>query len=108
MPYIPQTIGEIWDLLGGMMLNSPTFVDTTGYFPERSIHTEFYALKEGFRAVYKKLGQQRYERLVEMADRAKAHFLADPEDKTEDTLAGRQLFIEMEDVLREVWDRRKK
>jgi hypothetical protein len=25
-PYIPQTIGEIWDKLGWMMLNSPTFI----------------------------------------------------------------------------------
>ena len=90
------------------MLDAPTFIDKTGDFPGQNIDTEFYALKEGFKAVRKKLGDERYERLVEMADRAKAHFLADPEDKTEDALAGRELFVEMENVLKEVWGRRKK
>ncbi len=108
MPYIPQTISEIWDLIGGMMLESPTFIDKTGYFSGQNIDTEFHALKEGFKAVRKKLGDERYERLVDMADQAKAHFLADPEDSTEDSRAGRRLFVEMEDVLKEVWGRRKK
>lgn len=106
-PYIPQTIGEIWDLLGGMMLDSPTFIDKTGYFPDRNIDTEFFALKEGLKAVRKKLGEERYEKLVAMADRMKAHFEADPEDKTDDSLAGRQLIYDMEDVLQEVRRRKK-
>ncbi|UZK66387.1 hypothetical protein [Sphingomonas sp. M1-B02] len=100
-PYVPQTIGEIWDLLGSMMLGSPTFVDKTGYFPQQSIDTEFFALKEGLNAIRKRLGEERYEKLVEMADRMRAHFEADPEDKTDDSLAGRQLIYDMEDVLRE-------
>jgi hypothetical protein len=37
----------------------------------------------------------------------KAHFEADPEDKTDDSLAGRQLIYDMEDVLKEVRRRRK-
>lgn len=106
-PYIPQTISEIWDLLGGMMLEAPTFVDKTGYFPQQNIDTEFFALKEGLKSVQKKLGEERYERLVVMADRMKAHFLADPEDKTEDSVAGRRLINEMEGVLKEVWGSRK-
>lgn len=106
-PYIPQTIGEIWDLLGGMWINAPTFEDKTGYFPERNIETEFFALKEGLKVVQKKLGDERYERLIDMADRAKAHFLADPEEKTQDSVAGLALFGEMEEVLKEVWGRRK-
>ena len=106
-PYIPQTIGEIWDQLGGMMLDSPTFVDKTGYLPGRNIETEFFRLKEGFRVVRRKLGEERYEKLIEMADRMRAHFEADPEDKTDDSLAGRQLICDMEDVLKEVRRRRK-
>lgn len=102
-PYIPQTIDEIWDYLGGTMLNSPTFVDPTGYFPERNIDTEFFALKGGFHVVRKQLGEERFERLMGLTDRMKAHFLADPEDKTGESEAGRKLIFEMEDVLREVW-----
>lgn len=105
-PYIPQTIGEIWDLLGGMWIDSPTFVDESGYFPERNIHTEFFALEEGLKVVREKLGGERYERLMEMAGRMKAHFLADPEDNSEDSVAGRRLIGEMEDVLKEVWGRK--
>lgn len=105
-PYIPQTIGEIWDKLGSMMLGSPTFVDKTGYFPERSIDTEFFALKESFGVVRKKLGEERYATLMEMADRMRAHFEADPEDKTEDSLAGRALIHDMEDILKSIRSRK--
>jgi hypothetical protein len=99
-PYIPQTIGEIWDKLGSMMLYSPTFKDDSGYFPERNIETEFFALNEGLKAVRKKLGEERYQALVALSDRMRAHFEADPENKTDDTLAGRRLINEMEDLLR--------
>ena len=105
-PYIPQTIGEIWDLLGSMMLSSPTFKDSTGYFPGRNIDTEFFRLKEGFKAVRKQLGEERCEKLIAMADRMRAHFEADPEDKTDDSMAGRQLIYDMEDVLKDVRRRR--
>ena len=101
-PYIPQTIGEIWDQLGGMMLDSPTFVDKFGDFPGRNIDTEFFALKEGFKVVRRRLGEERFAKLNEMADRMRAHFEADPEDKTDDSMAGRQLIYDMEDVLKEI------
>ena len=41
-PYVPQTISELWDHIGGMVLNSPTFVDKTGMYPDRGIETEFF------------------------------------------------------------------
>ncbi len=49
--------------------------------------------------VRKKLGEDRYAMLVSLSDRMRAHFEADPEDKTEDGLAGRALIHEMEDIL---------
>lgn len=98
-PYIPQTIGELIDKLGGMMLSSPTFIDKTGYFPEKNIETAFYALNEGLKAVRKKIGEERYATLVALSDRMRAHFEADPEDKTDDALAGRDLIYEMMDIL---------
>ena len=98
-PYVPKSVSEIMDLLGWMMLASPKFEDTSGYFPDRNIFTEFFALNEGFKGIAKKLGDERLRALLELSSRAKAHFLADPEDKTDDALAGRDLIYEMEDIL---------
>ena len=102
-PYIPQTIGELWDLIGSMMLVSPTFKDKTGYFPDKSIDTTFVGLNSGIEAVRKKLGEQRYAALMTLSQRMRPLFKADPEDTTGDADAGRQLLHEMEDILRPGW-----
>lgn len=106
-PYIPQTIGEIMDLLGFMMLASPTFKDTTGYFPGRSIHTVFATLNESLTVIRKKAGEERYAALVELSDRMRAHFEADPEDKTEDGIKGRDCILDMEVLLKDIARRKK-
>lgn len=98
--YIPSTIGEVWDFVGSMMLNSPTFVDRTGDFPNRSIATEFFALNEGLRMIREEVGEEAFQKLTELSDRMRAHFEADPEDKTEDSLKGRKCIVEMEGILR--------
>jgi hypothetical protein len=100
-PHIPQGKSEIIDQLGFMMLSSPTFEDKSGYFPERNIDTAFLQLNEGLRLIRKRLGEEKYEALVDLSGRMRAHFEADPEDKTEDSLAGRQLIHEMEDLLKQ-------
>jgi hypothetical protein len=99
-PYIPQSIGELMDKLGSMMLGAPTFKDKTGYFPARNIDTTFFALNEGLLAVRKKFGEERYATLRALSDKMRALFEADPEDKTGDTQAGRKIIHEMEDILR--------
>ena len=96
--YIPKTIGEVMDLLGSFMLSSPTFKDE--YFSERTIDTEFYRLNEGLKLVRNRLGEDRYGKLIELSKRMRAHFEADPEDKTEDAIKGRELILEMEDLLK--------
>jgi hypothetical protein len=58
IPYIPQTISELMDKLGSMMLDAPIFKDRAGYFLQKSIDIEFYALNEGLLAVRKKLGEE--------------------------------------------------
>ena len=98
-PYIPQTIGELMDKLGSMMLGAPTFKDKTGYFPGRNIDTTFFALKEGLLAIRKKLGEERYAALRDLSDKMRALFEADPEDKTDDSLKGRAIIEEMEALL---------
>jgi hypothetical protein len=87
------------DQSGIMTLKSPTFVDKMGYFPCRNVDTVFYQLNEGLRRIREKLGEKRYRKLMEMSDRMRAHFEADPENKTGDTLKGREIIYEMESLL---------
>ena len=94
------------DLLASMTLGAPKFKDKTGYFPQRNLDTEFFALNEGLLAVRKKLGDERYATLRALSDEMRALFEADPEDKTGDTQAGREIIHEMEDILRSTARRR--
>ena len=100
-PYIPQTVSELMDMLGMMMLKSPTFADKTGYFPDRNIDTVFGQLNESLRQLRGKLGEERYLKLVAMSERMRAHFEADPENKTDDTIKGRDIIVEMEGLLKQ-------
>lgn len=98
-PYIPQGVGELMDKLGSMMLSSPTFIDKTGFFHLDSIDTAFFALNEGLKTVRKKVGEEKYQALVDLSARMRAHFEADPEDETGEAIKGRELIHEMEDIL---------
>lgn len=105
-PYIPKSASEVMDELAGMMLNSPDFKDRTGYFPERNIDTEFFALNEGLKYLRQGLGEDRYHQLIAMSDRMRAHFEADPNNDNDETIKGREIVIEMEDILLgcpEIW-----
>ncbi len=101
-PTIPRTIGEIVDHLGMMMLSSPTFKDEffDELYPGRDVGVIFFELQEGLAVIRGKLGEERYQALMVMSDRMRAHFEADPEDKTDDGLAGRRIIREMEDILK--------
>jgi hypothetical protein len=98
--YVPETISEMMDLLGSMMLSSPTFKDKTGYFPDQTLDTEFVALNDGLDVLRKKAGEEAYRALVALSGRMRAHFEADPEDKTEDGIKGRDCILEMEEILK--------
>jgi hypothetical protein len=84
-----------------MMLKSPTFVDRTGYFPGKNLETTFYELNEALRLISGELGEDRYLKLIEMSARMRAHFEADPEEKTDDSLKGREIIREMGTLLRQ-------
>ena len=100
-PYIPNGVSEIRDLLGWMMLSSPTFEDKTGHFPGRNVETAFHALNESLQLIRGKLGEELYLKFMEMSDRMRAYFEADPENKTDDTLKGRDIIEEMESLLKQ-------
>ena len=97
--YVPKSFGELLDYLAHMLFASPTFKDKTGYLPRENIETTFLSLNEGLLAVRKKLGEERYATLRALSDKMQALFEADPEDKTGDTQAGREVIHEMEDIL---------
>jgi hypothetical protein len=99
--YISQGVSEIIDQLGMMMLKSPTFVDDTGYFSWQNIETVFHQLNEGLRLIRGKLGEERYGELMEMSDRMRAHFEADPEEKTDETRKGCKLILDIEELLKQ-------
>lgn len=107
-PYIPQNVGELLDKLASMMLSAPTFKDKTGYFRQRNIETTFFALNEGLQSVRKRLGEERYATLRALSDKMRALFEADPEDKTGETQAGREIIHKMEDILKNTSKRRSK
>lgn len=106
--YIPETIGEIMELLASMMLSAPTFKDKTGYFPHRNIESEFYTLNESLKNVRKRVGEENYETLLELSGRMRAHFEADPENKSDDTIKGRELINEIEDILKAAAKRKRR
>ncbi len=99
-PYIPQTTGEIYDLLAAFIGDSPKFLDKFGDFPDMNIETEFHALNEGWKNVRKKLGEEDYARVLAITAQMKEMFLADPEDVTGETHAGRKLVWQLEDIIR--------
>jgi hypothetical protein len=84
-PHIPESLGELLDNLASMLLSSPTFIDRTGYFPEKNLETSFYALNEGLGRLRAELGEELYRKLTEMSGQMRAWFEADPADITGET-----------------------
>lgn len=99
-PYIPNGIGEVVDQLGSMMLSAPKFQSRLPWAFEENIDTNFFELNEGLKTVRRQVGEEVYAQLVALSDRMRAHFEADPEDKTEDGIKGRDCIDEMINLLR--------
>jgi hypothetical protein len=96
--YIPKSISELNDFLGFMIVRSPLFEDIA--FPGQSLATVFAELSESLQRLRPKLGEDRFQRLSELAQRVKSHFEADPNNDNGETRAGRKLLYEMKAVLR--------
>jgi hypothetical protein len=62
----------------------------------------FQELHAGLKYNRQVLGDERYQELMEMSDRMRALFEADPEDKTGETLEGCKIINQMEDILLQV------
>lgn len=105
-PYIPGSLSEIYDLLGSMILSAPTFIDKLGDFPEQNIDSEFQILVASFAKVRRKLGEERYTTLVDLAARAKALFAADPDENNGKANEGWTLLQEIEAIIQSARKRR--
>lgn len=105
-PHVPQNISESLDHLADMLFTAPTFKDKSGYFLQKNIDTEFFALNEGLLVVRKELGEERYATLRAMSDKMRALFEADPDNNTGDARAGRKIIREMEEILKGTAKRR--
>ena len=99
-PYIPQNVGEVQDKLGAMMLSSPHFTDDE--FPEMNIDTTFFALLEGFKNIRCTLGEERYDKLLDMASAMRLHFEAD------EVPEGNTIAYDMQELIKEAWRARRK
>lgn len=100
--YTPQTIGEVLDKLGSMMLGAPKFEDTTGYFPKINISTEFRALNDGLQNLRLKIGEDLFSQLKSLSDQMRVFFEADADRKGDGTAKGRAIIVEMINLLRSV------
>ena len=106
-PYIPKSLGEVHDELMVMIGDAPKFLDTwSGVYPDQNIDSRFLQLTEGFGVVRRKLGEERYAALIDLAARAKALFAADPEDNNGKTDEGIKLIHEMMELIQSTRRRR--
>lgn len=102
MFYVAQDVGDLLDQLATMLGSAPTFKSRTGLFPDQTIDTEFFTLGEGLKAVRSEVGEETYANLVDLAARMRAHFEADPEEKTGESSKGYECLHEMDDILTEI------
>lgn len=100
-PYVPATLSEIYDYLAGTLGRAPTFIDETDFYSSGGIDTEFSVLVSAFGNARLKLGEDRYAKLIELAARTKALFLADPNDDNGKTVEGCKLIWEMENIIQD-------
>lgn len=96
-PSIPTTIGDLYVLLGFVVIKAPTFLDPV--FPGRNLTAIFFELEQGLNAIRDQLGNERFDELCRMASTARAHFEADPDDSNGRTREGRKLVQEMEAIV---------
>lgn len=104
--YIPSTLSEIYDLLGSMLLGAPKFERSWG--SPTNIDSEFQVLFASFENVRKKVGEEKYAALIDLAARAKALFASDPESSNGNTDEGRERLYDIEAIIQAARSRRVK
>ena len=104
--YMPRHLSEIQDELSYHIGKAPSYRDPDEEFFGENIHTHFARLIKAFGLVRDKVGEERYARLVVMAEQAKALFLEDPEEINGKTDQGIDLIWAIDTLLEEGRDER--
>lgn len=92
----PTTIGEVYSLLGYILVKGPTFKTALS---GQNIESVFRELNEGLKAIRGEVGEDRLAKLTSLSERTRAHFEADPGDSNGETREGRRLIQEMEAIV---------
>lgn len=95
--YIPESCSEVIEMLDCMMFMSPTFLDTSE--PMQGIKIVFAKLYEALRRLRGTLGNERHQKLVDMAARMRGCFESDPEANNGGARAGNAIIVEMRELL---------
>lgn len=66
----------------------------------------FYELNEGLQVIRGKICEDLYLKLRDMSDRLRTYFEANPENKTDDTIKGREIIYDMIEMLKGIRRRR--
>lgn len=98
-PYVPKSLGELLDYLTLFLNGVPGFIDKSGVFEDENVDTCFARFYEGLEFVRKKLGEERYAAVVNLATRAKALYLEDPDDTNGKTDQGVKLIHKIDEIL---------
>lgn len=106
--FFPKTLSDLYDLLGPIAGHAPKYDNDWYQYLGRTIHTEFEDLLGGLANVRSKLGEERYSRAVDLAARAKALFLEDPDDDNGKTDEGLKLIWQIEEIVQAARSRRVK
>lgn len=107
-PYVPKSLGELIDYLTLFLGGVPGFIDKSGLYEDQNIEICFTHFYEGLEFVRKKLGSENYVAVIDLAARAKALYLEDPDDTNGKTDEGVKLIHEIDDILTAARDRRVK
>lgn len=97
--HVPEGIGELMDHLAYIMLSGPEFIDPD--FIGRDMDAAFFELDEGLRLLRRKrkFPEERLEKLLDLSSRIRVLYEADLKGSTGDALRGRELILEMEELL---------
>lgn len=96
-PLIPRDILELLDHVGMMVVRAPRFA--TSAFPDLTVDGVFHELNEGLKNVRGAMGDDTYMKVVALSERARELISADPREDTGDTQAGRELLMEIRELL---------
>jgi hypothetical protein len=105
-PSVADNLDEIIIQLGWMRYAAPTFRDPSfdEMYPGRDFDVVFFELREGLARFRTTIGDRRYQAAVEMMNRMRLLFEADPNDTTGQTREGRHLIQELQSLLEKVAD----